>query len=106
MLQKLARENERASRAELPCAVGQAKYVVSGYPEKLFLCKAFEDSRPSSPKHQRLWLCFTRQQTKAKNPDYVGRPAKAGFGEKLKKAIQYVLFKELWTTSSIPPPAL
>ena len=59
-----------------------------------------------APKHQRLRLCFTRQQTKAKNPDYVGRPAKAGFGEKLKKAIQYVLFKELGTTSSIPRPAL
>ncbi len=74
--------------------------------KKQLLCKAFEDSRPPSPKHQRLWLCFTRQQTKAKNPDYVGRPAKAGFGEKLKKAIQYVLVKELGTTSSIPRPAL
>lgn len=74
--------------------------------DTLLLCKAFGDSRPSSHKHQRLWLCFTRQQTKAKNPDYVGRPAKADFGEKLKKAIQYVLFKELGTTSSIPQPAL
>lgn len=36
-------------------------------------------------KNQRLWLCFARQQTKARNPDYVGGPAKAGFGEKLEK---------------------
>ncbi|TNN62318.1 hypothetical protein EYF80_027435 [Liparis tanakae] len=35
------------------------------------------------------------QQTTAKNPDYASRPAKAGFDEKLKKAIQCVLFKEL-----------
>lgn len=53
-----------------------------------------------------IYACFTRQHTKTKNPDYVSRRAKAGFGEMLKKAIQYVLFKELETTSSIPQPAL
>lgn len=73
---------------------------------QVFLENDLEIQDHQAPKHQRLRLCFTRQQTKAKNPDYVGRPAKAGFGEKLKKAIQYVLFKELGTTSSIPQPAL
>lgn len=51
-----------------------------------FNAKLLKLLRPSSSKHQCLWLCFTRQQTKAKNPDYFGRPAKAGFGEKLKKS--------------------
>lgn len=71
----------------------------------LLPCRALKHLIPPNPKHQRLRLYLARQQTKAKNPDYVGRAAKAGFGEKLKKAIQYVLFKELGTTTSIPLPA-
>lgn len=66
--------------------------IVLGCTEKVLLYNVLKDL---GPKHQLLWLCFTRQQTKAKNPDYFGRRAKAGFGEKLKKAIQYVPFKEL-----------
>lgn len=47
-------------------------------------------------KHQYLWLGFTRQPTMAKNPDYVGRPAKASFDEKLKKKLSSMSSSKRW----------
>lgn len=87
---------KKGCRGRLSCASGHAD-ITLGKVDQLLPCRALNNS---------VYVCLTRQLTKAKNPDYAEDFPRQALVKTWKKAVQYVLFKEQGTTNSIPSVAL